>query len=357
LHFNDDSDLAMFSSSTNPFATIIFVLIACTAPVVLCFSVGAADPRNDVELSLAANPHNVLGYESCEKCHTNEVAVWKRTPHSETFFTLHRQPEAQEIASRLGVRSFKTDAACVKCHYTMQSNQHGLDAISGVSCESCHGGAKDWITLHNDYGGSSTTKEQESTAHRQQRLVQSVRAGMKNPMNVYMVAQSCYGCHTVPDEALVNVGGHNAGSLDFELVSWSQGTVRHNFLRTDGQSNAMESPEKLNLMFVCGMIADLEYSLRATAVATENKTFGKTSAQRTARAAKRLASVNAKVNQPILKQILEIFQSVELRLNNADPLVAAANEIRGLGLKFAGTTDGRDLAAIADFVPDASRWK
>ena len=61
---------------------------------------------------------------------------------------------------------------------------------------------------------------------------------MRNPVNVYLLAQSCYRCHTVPDERLVNVGGHHAGSLDFELVSWSQGTVRHNFVRTDGKVNA-----------------------------------------------------------------------------------------------------------------------
>ena len=97
---------------------------------------------------------------------------------------------------------------------------------------------------------------------------------MRNPINVYMLAQSCYRCHTVPDERLVNVGGHNVGSMDFEIVAWSQGTVRHNFLRSDGQSNEPSSPERLRQMFVAGMIADLEFSVRATAAATEKATFG-----------------------------------------------------------------------------------
>ncbi len=44
---------------------------------------------------------------------------------------------------------------------------------------------------------------------------------------IYDLAKTCYGCHVVPQEDLVNKGGHRAGSA-FELVSWSQGEVLHN---------------------------------------------------------------------------------------------------------------------------------
>ena len=64
---------------------------------------------------------------------------------------------------------------------------------------------------------------------------------MNNPHNIYLIARQCYDCHTVPNERLVNVGGHLAGSQDFELVAWSQGMVRHNFLRTGGTTNAVLS--------------------------------------------------------------------------------------------------------------------
>ncbi|MEM8733318.1 MAG: cytochrome c family protein, partial [Planctomycetota bacterium] len=209
-------------------------------PVWLLASLGmapneqTADPRNG-DQAVHLNPHEVLGYESCEKCHASEVAVWKKTPHHQTFLTLHRRPEAKQIADRMGIASFKSDSSCIRCHYTMQSDHSDMEAISGISCESCHGAAKNWVDVHNDYGGA--TRETESPEHRVARLRQSIGGGMRNPINVYLVAQSCYRCHTVPDEKLVNVGGHKPGSLDFEIVSWSQGSIRHNFVRTNGTTN------------------------------------------------------------------------------------------------------------------------
>ncbi|MEO8269114.1 MAG: cytochrome c family protein, partial [Aureliella sp.] len=153
-----------------------------------------ADPRN-LQLDVHLNPHEVMGAERCEKCHAAEISVWKQTPHSTTFLTLHRKAEAQQIAGKLGISSFKNDSACIKCHYTMQATSTGIEAISGVSCESCHGAAENWINVHNEYGGPGVTRKSESAAHRIERLRDSIGAGMRNPINVYMVAQSCYQCH------------------------------------------------------------------------------------------------------------------------------------------------------------------
>lgn len=332
-----------------------------TAPSGATSSYNNAAPRN-AELPLNLNPHDVMGVESCEKCHASEISVWKQTPHSATFLTLHRRPEAQQIANKLGISSFKNDSACIKCHYTMQTSGTGLEAIAGVSCESCHGAAKNWLDVHSDYGGPGVTKETETAAHRVERLRSSIGAGMRNPINVYMVAQSCYRCHTVPDERLVNVGGHNAGSMDFEFVAWSQGTVRHNFLRGDslrgdGHSNPLSSLERLRQMFVAGMIADLEFSLRATATATEKATFGVNAAGRTSRAAKRLAAAQSKLKQPLLDEILSVYQSVELKLNNSLQLTKAADSIAALGIRFAATVNGSQLSAIEPYIPSQDRWK
>ncbi len=315
-----------------------------------------SDPRNS-PLDVHLNPHEVVGYQSCEKCHAAEISVWKQTPHHETFLTLHRKPEAKQIADKLGIASFKNDSACIKCHYTMQSAHDGIEAISGVSCESCHGAAKNWVDVHNDYGGPGATRQSESAEHRVGRLRSSIGGGMRNPINVYMVAQSCYRCHTVPDERLVNTGGHKAGSMDFEIVSWSQGIVRHNFVRSNGQSNAASSPERLRQMFVAGMIADLEFSLRATAAATQKAEFGVNAASRASRAAKRLAAAQSKLDQPLLGEILAVFNSVELKLNNQAQLNECANTIATLGIRFAATVDGSQLQAIEQFIPSQDRWK
>jgi Cytochrome c554 and c-prime len=313
------------------------------------------DPRN-VSWDLNVDEHKVVGAEACQKCHVSEMNAWKQTPHFETFLTLHRKKEAQAIAGKLGITNFKNDSNCIQCHFTMQQKPSGMEAIAGVSCESCHGAAKDWVNVHQDYGPGAS-RLTESPEHRFKRLGDSINAGMRNPINVYLVAQSCYRCHTVPDEKLVNVGGHSAGSLDFELVSWSQGLVRHNFIRTDGKENLPSSPERLRLMFVAGMIADLEFSLRSTAVATEKADFGITSAKRAARAADRLKSAQSKLQLPILDEILSVYSGVTLRLKNHDPLVQAADQINQLGIKFAATVSGEPLLAIDAFIPPSNKWK
>ncbi len=343
-------------SCRNQMFLALIALVLIIGNVGMTPSVEGLDPRNK-ELTVNLDPNLVIGAESCEKCHASEVSVWKQTPHYSTFQSLHRKPEAQQIASRMGITSFKEDSECMKCHYTVQSKQHGMEAIAGVSCESCHGAAKDWVTVHSDYGGQGITRESESPEHRMKRLKDSIRSGMRNPVNVYMVAQSCYRCHTVPSERLVNVGGHKEGSMDFEFVAWSQGMVRHNFVRSNGVHNEVSTPDRLRVMFVAGMIADLEFSLRATAAATEKANFGINSAQRAARAAKRLTAAQSKINQPLIQEILDTFQGVKLKLNNREPLLAAADAIASLGVRFAATAKGDDLQAIDAYIPTQDRWK
>jgi hypothetical protein len=346
----------MFPSLTRKTSFALLSIVWGSASIGMSINKEMSDPR-DTEVHVNLDPHQVLGVESCEKCHAAEISVWKQTPHHETFATLHRKPEAQQIAKKMGIESFKENSACTKCHYTVKKHGIGSEAVAGVSCESCHGAAQGWVNVHNDYGGSGITKDAESAEHRIERLRASIHGGMRNPVNVYMVAQSCYRCHTVPDERLVNVGGHNEGSMDFEMVSWSQGMIRHNFLRSNGQSNEASSPERLRQLFMAGMIADLEFSLRATAAATEKATFGINSAQRASRAAKRLQAAQGKLDQPLLEEIQTVFSRVKLKLNNSAELTEAADRIAALGVRFAATVKGEDLAAMDAYIPPSDRWK
>lgn len=310
-----------------------------------------------LEPAAPVDPHQVLTADACVKCHASEVEVWRKTPHAQTFEQLHRRPEAKQIADRLGIRSIKHETRCVACHYTPQVDAGRIVAVSGVSCESCHGGAKKWIDGHHDYGGQDATRASESPAHRDARIAAATLAGMRNPGNVYLMAQSCYRCHTVQDESLVNVGGHQPGSMDFEMVSWSQGMIRHNFIGTDGVTNQVSSAARLRVMFVAGMIADLEASLRAVALATENDTYGVNAAKRAARAAARLRSVTAKIDSELVDRVLAHFSGVQLRLGNASPLIAAADEIALLGYRFADECDGAGLEPLDPFIPAGDRWK
>ncbi len=303
------------------------------------------------------DPTKIVGHEQCAKCHEKEVRQWMGTPHYATFDALHRTPEAKQISKRLGLRSIKRNDTCTKCHYTRQNQSGRLRVVAGVSCESCHGAAADWLAIHNDYGGEQVTKAMESAEHRQLRLTTSIAAGMNNPHNVYLIARQCYHCHTVPDESLVNVGGHRSGSQDFELVAWSQGMVRHNFLRTGGTSNGASSPAQLRVMYVVGTITDLEYSLRATAQATQKAPFGHAAAQRAVKMKNRLLEIQAQINDPTIQQALDATNNVELTFNNGDALRAAADKISKAAYAFAEKGVGSQLAPIDSMLPNPSQYK
>lgn len=303
------------------------------------------------------DPDKVLTWESCAKCHASEVGVWKQTPHHQTFDELSRDPRASEICQKMGLRSVKRSDVCINCHFTLKTKGDKQKPVSGISCESCHGAAADWIEEHNDYGGNTATKESESEEHRDERLANSTAYGMRNTRDLYLIASSCFHCHTVPNEELVNVGGHKAGSDDFELVRWSQGRIRHNFLRSDGQFNAPSPVERLRVMYVVGMIADLEFSTRATAEATEKSTYGLAVASRAARTAQKLLKLNKVVQIEEVDTVLNAFANASLRTNNKDGLLEIADEIRQSGQEFAVNADGEDLQAVDQFLPNESEYK
>jgi hypothetical protein len=303
------------------------------------------------------DPNQVMTSEACATCHANESQVWKTTPHYRTFDELGRRPAAKEICSKLGLRSVKRSDVCLDCHFTVQAQGDRNKPISGVSCESCHGASKDWLTTHNDFGGPTATKESESPEHQARRIKNSVEFGMQNTRNLYSIASSCLNCHTVPNERLVNVGGHPAGSQDFELVRWSQGQVRHNFLRSGGSENSHSSPERIRVMYIVGLIADLEFSTRATAQATEKSEYGLQVAGRAARIAVQLFNIQQKINDPRLQAVLKSFANAELRTNNSAALLQIADQINAFGVKFSKEADGAKLAELDPFLPDLSEYK
>jgi hypothetical protein len=316
----------------------------------------AASTSADVGF-VRCDPAKIVGSDTCVKCHQQELEAWKQTPHFQTFESLQRKPAAKDIAAKLGLRSVKRNDECTKCHFTTQIVEGHDRVIAGVSCESCHGAAKNWIDLHADYGGPSVAKASESREHRRERFKRSMAAGMNNPTNLYLVARQCLACHTSPNEKLVNVGGHQAGSSEFELVAWSQGMVRHNVLRTGGSANAPSDQSRLRVMYVVGVMADLEASLRATAVASEKATFGVAAAQRAARQKRRLYQISQLVDNQHLRDAVEAMLAARLKLNNREALVSAADAIGHAAQEFAATEDGSKLAAIDALLPPPAQYK
>ena len=312
----------------------------------------AAVPAAAQELRL--DPAKVEGPDACGECHKDSVAAWKETHHATTFRTLPRKDKAREIADKLGLKRIKAESTCLSCHFTSALRDGKATPIAGITCESCHAAGKDWIKLHSDYGGKDATKETETPEHAKERYARSEAAGMIRPVRLYDVATNCYGCHTVPMENLVNVGGHPAGSK-FELVQWSQGEVRHNVWYS--KENGEASVARKRLMYVLGKALDLEFALRGVAIATKKAAYAVSMAKRAKRAENALKKIAGVVDSPEIGAILEAAAGVKLKLNNEAPLTAAADEVAAAARAFAEAHDGSAFAALDPLLPEPGDYR
>lgn len=335
-------------------ATLVFTLGLCLFPLVHHLSASSAvqdDPspylRTDpARITLAANDDRV----PCGECHTLEYATWKETEHAMGFNSMHRSAQAQSILEKLDFRLAKRESQCLTCHYTATMQQGQAKAIAGVTCESCHGAARDWLDLHNDYGAAN--RESESEAHKQQRIQASLDAGMLRPSdNVYAVAANCFECHTVPSEELINVGRHPSGSR-IELVEW-MGQIQHNFLAAQwstDESNQDPSETRKRLLYIVGRILDYEYSIRGAARATEQGSYAKAMERRVVSARRALDRIASLVTIGELNDILKLQNQIKLVPNNEAALVRVADQIRALGNTLATAYDGSTWAGIDGLV-------
>ena len=139
------------------------------------------------------NPSHVMGAKACTECHGKEVDAWRATKHFKTFDALENSEKAGAIADALGVDDLTTDSLCIECHYTLQKQGAKDVAISGISCESCHGASKDWIKEHN-----------KETLTRDARQAIAEKAGMIYPQDLYAVARNCFDCHVCSSDQTGN---------------------------------------------------------------------------------------------------------------------------------------------------------
>lgn len=114
----------------------------------------------------------------------------------------------------LKIESPVKDANCTVCHapfQTVANSQHAkkLDATVGVSCESCHGPAENWLRNH--------TRPDFTHADR-------VNAGMRDLKNLYVRANTCVACHQNVSSNLL-AAGHP--ELIFELDGQAVSEPKH----------------------------------------------------------------------------------------------------------------------------------
>ena len=129
----------------------------------------AAVAEDGLRAALTATAERIVLPERCGECHAAELEVWTATEHATGFDTLHRRDRAKEIYRNL-----------LSCHYTPVLRRDQLRAGAGVTCESCHGAARDWVSLHNSYGVAEADFQRaaliETPEHRMRRIADSQAA-------------------------------------------------------------------------------------------------------------------------------------------------------------------------------------
>lgn len=164
-----------------------------------------------------------LGAMSCSSslCHgggsaeRNAYTVWTRSdPHRHAAATL-AGTYARQIAQGLLLGSPAESVRCTECHTPLatvpaERLSAGVNArTEGVSCESCHGPAQNWVRSH--------TRRDFTPA-------QNVQTGVREERNLYDRAGTCVACHQniAPD---LLAAGHPG--LYFELDAQTAGEPPH----------------------------------------------------------------------------------------------------------------------------------
>ena len=330
-------------------------------------SLGADAPPRPQNLTYEQFAQRVVGPEdtdnSCVTCHALEHEAWQQTRHAASFHDLHATDEAKAILDKMGDRSMRRSDTCATCHYTPQMTRGRLRPSWGVSCESCHGPARDWVDQHQltadgKAGDWGTLKKNQTPAERQARLDPCIEDGMISSTMTYDIAVNCYTCHTVPNEQLVNQGGHPAGSDGFDLVAWSQGEIRHNFASSPGAPdqprNAEASIERRRKLYVVGALVDLELTLRALAGVTQpGEAYHLAMLERAGRARAKLASIMQSAELPgISAALAEVPETISAE-TAIDP--AWAESLSAAGRAFVADHDGALLSGLDAGLPTEYR--
>ncbi len=315
------------------------------------------------------DPARVRGAESCRECHASEYSAWTHTRH----FRTHRRIESP--SGRRYIRALGSTDLCQTCHSTPHTQEAAFTEPVGVSCESCHGasgGENGWFTIHADYGGSGLSHDQETAEHRTARLAACDAAGMFRPQNSYGLALRCYTCHIVGDESLLEAG-HRGGHRRFELLSWIQGEVRHNF-HVDPNHNA-ESPSLLarrdgidarrhrRVLWIAGRLAELETCLRRLAAADPDHLTKRYAGRRgwAGRAEKvrdeLLEKIGPQVPDPRMAAVVEAVRDLPLGRHFRDQAAArkAAEILHEKAKQLLDEQDQVDLAGLDPLIENSSR--
>jgi hypothetical protein len=167
--------------------------------------------------------HGSVSSKSDTSVWQNEYSTWVvKDKHAQAYSVLSN-PVAVRMAKILGLQSADTAPKCMACHaLDVPADQRArtFDASDGVSCESCHGPASNWLGPHTTKGWTHE---------------QSVAAGMRDLRDPVRRDENCLACHLGTREKFVDHEMIAAGHPDlyFESASFQAVMPRHWKLATD----------------------------------------------------------------------------------------------------------------------------
>ena len=323
-------------------------------------------------------PPRIVGpYDSqdgCEKCHVQEVEAWRASSHHGSLNLLQEHNEAPKIFAKLREANAqglgttndpRLASRCARCHattYVRPRHDEGMP-MWGVSCESCHGPAERWVHGHGAYrvsGRLSVDQKSklEKPEDRAARIAEAAAKGMVRTDDLMGLASNCLGCHIVDDPELIEVGGHPSQSPGFEFMSWTQGEIRHNFLR--GSVNAPSSQERRRRMFLVGKLAVLHANVVALAKAEKAGGYAKSTIGRIESAVDKVLDLaDLYEDRGLDERLFEILALVydedeeevleAVRPGNAEEVLALAGAIRTQAAKLAADlADGKTSLEALD---------
>ena len=245
--------------------------------------------------SVAAQEAFTRGPEVCKGCHEAEIEVWEGTKHFKQYKNLHKTPKAKEMNKALdGGKRVKSSPICTNCHYTMVQKSASDDgrAKAGVACESCHGPSSAYEERHADRPDNETVEQRAA------RLEESRKLGLIHSAMQYDIALNCMGCHGLarPDMnpnvlAKLMAAGH-PWEPEFELVRYSQGSIRHRFYPPNLSVNQEMNKQQLAALFITGQAAKLVTAGNAAANTSDTE-FKKTQERRVEEAKQALSAVKS----------------------------------------------------------------
>ena len=243
----------------------------------------------------------VMGPDECTECHDVENSIWENTHHFNTYENMPEQDEANSIAEKLGIDDVIESETCQSCHLTLQESEGEKEVIAGVTCESCHGAGKEWMEIHSE--------EDKTPEQAKQLWAQSEAAGMIRPGNLIQLAGNCLDCHLVKNEKLVNIAEHTPGS-EFNLVTWSQGEIRHNTFHSENGENRKATAEKQRKMLIIGSTLELQRAILAHSDAKQvDGKYAKEMAKRIEKTKKQITEFANSKASPLFDELNNVAKS------------------------------------------------